>query len=279
MMLLLAALVWLALLALRDEVDRRRDQASAIASAKPAATQEEHRSATASARTTTATSPTLPATGVAQSPADHDRDVASCRLAMEVVRCEQHAMVLETVDRKVREGQRDPTCRDVRSDIPPWKLLLAAARAGHVPSMARFATSQAVRAPGSLSEYDLAAVAAYREHAYEFLKTAAEAGDGDAVLRLSHEMIAGGRGTRAVPHDPLRGLAYAQALLRRANPDYRQKILQDLSNGTWGFRPSPKDWEAVEPLSRTILPAIVQARLEGWTPTRVSEDPAAACDY
>ena len=197
---------------------------------------------------------------------------------MEAVRCERLDLTLQTLKPVLREGQRDPTCRDARTELPPWKLLLDAARRGHVPSMARFAASQAVGPTGSLAEYDLESIAAYRAYGYEFLQKAAASGDGEAILKLSRELIAGGRGTRTVPRDVVRGLAYAQVLLRRADPNVRERIQQGLQNGLDGPPPTHEDWAAAEPLSRTILSPAAEARLEGWMPDQPAETLVASCD-
>jgi len=196
------------------------------------------------------------------------RDAASCRLAMELSRCERARIHLRFVPAAARAWQEDASCNDVRSDAPSWKLLLEAAKRGHVPSMARFGSGAVILRGGSVEEYDLEALAEWRAHAYDFLQRAAAAGEGDAIARLARELAEGGRGTRAVPYDPVRGLAYGLVLMRHAEPTAASRVESNLREGGFGPPPRSEDWKAAEALSRTLVSPAAEARLEGWTPTR-----------
>jgi hypothetical protein len=81
---------------------------------------------------------------------------------------EQRQAKLETLE-QVCEGVRIPT------DLAPWQLLRDAARAGHVPSMLRFAREFPLRSEDVLNH--LEELAAFRDEAPVFLQRAAESGD------------------------------------------------------------------------------------------------------
>jgi hypothetical protein len=122
-------------------------------------------------------------------------------------------------------------------DLKPWRLLLEAARAGHVPSMRRFALNM----PFDSSRYfsDLEPFAAYRDEAPGLLLAAAEAGDPNAALALYSAYSGTGfsQVSRAgiFPLDRTRALAYivslrglgdaeAQKTLRQQEARLRRKL-------------------------------------------------------
>lgn len=203
-------------------------------------------------------------------------DRAACRLAMELLRCTTVARSNLLAAREARAD--DPKCATLPAEVPPWKLLLQAAGHGHVPSMTQFANGNAIGIRSSLALWDVEAVAEYREHAYAFLVRAAEAGDGAAVARLARELLAPGLGTRAVPYDPVRGLAYAKVLARHADGDWRERIEGIILADREPTPISLADRARAEALSRTILPAAAEAKLEQWSPLRESADAGWGCD-
>jgi len=163
-------------------------------------------------------------------------ETAGCRLAMELLRCVQYNRdlrmtgqidalrkrgvlqqaageanaKLSAVQRRIEANA--PVCAGVstESGAEPWRLLLEGARAGHVPSMINFATAPLTYDRNE--EWSADALAAYRTFALPFLTTAAAAGNAAAIEKLGFEYLAPGAGTRAVPFDPVRGLAYLKAL-------------------------------------------------------------------
>jgi hypothetical protein len=103
------------------------------------------------------------------------------------------------------------------TDLKPWRLLRDAARAGHVPSMRRFATSL----PIDRQHYfdDLEALVSFRDESAGFLQRAAEQGDPQAGMALvnvysgENPMLAAGQ----IPQDPRLALAYVLALRGSGN--------------------------------------------------------------
>jgi hypothetical protein len=150
-----------------------------------------------------------------------------------------------------------PVCRGV----PPeelkgaWRVLFAAARDGHLPSMARFATTPQLLGYGARAELDEEALAAYRTYGLRFLEESARAGDIAAIEKLGRESLEPGRGTRAVPYDPVKGIAYLEALAAHAAPAYRDELSRYVENSIAAQGIRAEDVQAGEALAATILPA------------------------
>lgn len=227
------------LVVLRDRTEARTRLAQATS------TRVEPRSV----QSTTAASPSVTPTAssmVSPSPAE---DVDACKAAMAVIEC-----------RTANRG-RSSACA---GGTPPWRTLLDSARRGHVPSMTRFVM---VALPTRYNEdsWDLEAAAAYRDHAFAFLTRAAEAGDGTAVRKLAQEHLSPGFGTRAVPYDRVRGLAYARLLLRLADPNWRSRLDREMMNDV---TVEAEEVARADALAPTLLPPVAMTRLQGWSPAR-----------
>jgi hypothetical protein len=208
---------------------------------------------------------------------------AACRYAMEVTRCAQHARDVESeksmrqflerekgippgkreqIDRLMAE-MRAHIARDapVCSGVPPeerrgaWRVLFAAARDGHVPSMARFATTPQLLGNGAGAELDEEALAAYRTYGLRFLDAAARAGDIAAIEKLGRDSLEPGGGTRAVPYDPVKGIAYLDALAAHAAPAYRDELSRHVENSVTAQGIRAEDVQAAAALAATVLPA------------------------
>lgn len=215
---------------------------------------------------------------------------AACRLAMEIQRCAAHAYDvegLESIKRvpasqlllkgrfaelftsamaqlRAKIGADAPVCEGVpASDVRPWRLLLDAALQGHVPSMARFASRESLRDAKGRGEWDLDAYGAYRAYAFDFLRRAAGEGDAASIERLGVEHLTRGAGTRAIPFDPVRGLAYLRALSARATTEYRKRLEDTAQSLAASARMTPADIAAADTLAATVLPPEVLARLDG----------------
>ena len=198
---------------------------------------------------------------------------AACRLAMEIIRCRRWRLKVESIEtmkreqpdlapewrqraeNRMREIEREtdrerPVCEGVPVSTPaPWRLLLEAARRGHVPSMLRFTEDEVIR--HNRPEWDFEALAAYREHAYAFLLRAAESGEPAAVARLSMEMNMPGVGTRAIPFDPVR--AYAWMRVFAGTAEARLAPAMNEMAAAFRERLSPADVERAEALSATLV--------------------------
>lgn len=210
---------------------------------------------------------------------------AACRLAMEIVRCarwrrevanlvshqrERFAYPPEMrsrVDNHYAELQRRidkerPVCEGLPAQSEsPWRLLLTAARAGHVPSMVQFSGTDVVRSRYNDTEWEFEALAAYREYAFGFLVKGAETGDPRAIQHLAVELVTPGPGTRAIPYDPVRGYAYLKALSGFAE-SWRAKMMEE-QLGSIRARLGPLDQARAEALSFTILSREATQRLRG----------------
>ena len=193
-------------------------------------------------------------------------DIAACRQALVAARCRDRYFQRRFARTNPNSPVPDvsPECRGVDGAAPPWRPLYEAAIHGHVPSMARFADGTLFNLGKTYAEWDLEAMALYRQHGYDFLVRAANAGDAGALRKLAREMVTPGRGEGAIPYDRVRGLAYARLLLRHADPDWNSR----LTNETIGsaFRFTAEEWAKAEILSRELIPAAAEARLEGWNP-------------
>ncbi|HET9652075.1 MAG TPA: hypothetical protein VFP36_07785, partial [Usitatibacter sp.] len=215
---------------------------------------------------------------------------AACRLAMEMQRCAAHEYDVEglasirrtppsqlimkgkfaeffaTALAQLREkvSTEGPVCNAVpATEVRPWRLLLDAALQGHVPSMVKFASGTALREAKGRGEWDLDAFGAYRAYAFDFLRRAAGEGDAAAIERLGIEHLTRGAGTRAIPFDPVRGLAYLKALSLHAAPEYRKQLDEAAQSLSAKARMASADIGAADALAATVLPPEALARLEG----------------
>jgi hypothetical protein len=236
--------------------------------------------------------PNLPLGEIApalRSAAAEGSPAAACRLAMEVLRCRQHRVDLRGIEElrkikdqrgldgetaaRIEQGLREIDDRIARDRAvcqgaaelrdEPWQLLLNAAQGGHVPSMAKFALSSAVRDDKGRGEWNPDALAAYRTFAFPYLTRASESGDVAATEKLGFELMAQGSGTRAIPRDPVRGLAYLKALLAVASAAYRAELSPKIDTAVAYAGVQPPQLAAAEALAKSILPPAFAGNAEG----------------
>ena len=216
-----------------------------------------------------------PASSAGSAPAlSAQAQVASCRRVAIALRCHEHVrnVRLSRGARQLSQPPEDGACAAWVSSPVPWRPVFEAARDGHVPSMVRFADGSLFRPS---VEWDLEAMALYRTHGYEFLRRAAEAGDGTAMTKLAREMVTAGAGEGAIPFDRVRGLAYARLLLRHADPDWQARLTSQMIGSA--FRYTAEEWARAEILSHELVPAGAEARLDGWNPNRNGPDNDYGC--
>jgi hypothetical protein len=103
-----------------------------------------------------------------------------------------------------------------------WRYLLQAARAGHGPSMARFASRRVFSDADPVAALD--GLIAYRNEGPAFLARAAQAGYPEAYEQLAFAYVTGNDLGLGVPHDPVRGVAYYTALMRVATADESARL-------------------------------------------------------
>lgn len=207
------------------------------------------------------------------------QDVAACQRAMATLACTRQRSELYFA----RAGKHhtlptvDAECDALPADAKSWRPVFEAARRGHVPSMARFADGALFRLDRVDSEWDLEAMAFYRDYGHEFLTRAASTGDGGAVQKLATEMMTPGYGPGVVPYDPVRGLAYAKVLLRHAKREWRDHLENRM--GVSLLRFTPLEWARAEAMSREILSPEAELALEGWSPLARDKDAGYGCDF
>jgi hypothetical protein len=222
--------------------------------------------------------------------AAHGNAAAACRLAMEIQRCGALAYQVEglqqikrvpiselllkgkfaesfaraVAEMRTKVDNDTPVCEGMPApEVAPWRLLLDAGLQGHVPSMARFASGSTLREAKGRGEWDLDAYGAYRAYALIFLRRAAEEGDAASIERLGVEHLTPGFGTRAIPYDPVRGLAYLKALSARASSSYRKQLDETADGLAAKARMSSADVAAAATLAATVLPQGALTRLAG----------------
>jgi hypothetical protein len=205
---------------------------------------------------------------------------AGCRLAMELLRCHGYRKDQQILSGRSRmpvdadaerrasmekmyadTRQRVDELREVCDGVAPgseseaWRLLLEAGKSGHVPSMLKFATRQGVMGFGG-DEFDLERFAAYRMYALPFLTDAAATGDPRAFLILGYAYLRPGQGTRAIPHDPVRGLAYLKAAARNLAPSSRAEVTRGIEQAITQEKIGPADQLRAEQLALELEPPL-----------------------
>jgi len=174
---------------------------------------------------------------------------AACRVAFELQRCHEmrtlqasistfrdladkpgigpelarrYAAMADRDQARLLERQRlcegVPTARTQEA----WRYLLQAARAGHGPSMARFASRRVFSDADPVAALD--GLIAFRNEGPGFLARAAQAGYPEAYEQLAFAYVTGLDLGLGVPHDAVRGVAYYTALLRVAAPEEAPRL-------------------------------------------------------
>jgi hypothetical protein len=146
------------------------------------------------------------------------------------------------------------TCAGVtpQPGLEPWRLLLDAARAGHVPSMVRFAAQPPLDRGNFLG--DAEGWAAYGANSVALLQRAADGGDPNAVAYL----YAAYRGRSVMGQlellneDPQRALAYGLLLYELSDEPSRAKLKKN--EATLRAKLSPAAQRAAEQEAAHLLP-------------------------
>jgi hypothetical protein len=162
------------------------------------------------------------------------------------------------------EGQR--RCEGVTTARAQdaWRYLLQAARAGHGPSMARFASRRAFSDADPVAALD--GLIAFRNEGPAFLARAAEAGYPEAYEQLAFAYVTGLDLGLGIPHDALRGVAYYTALMRVATPDETARLQRAvdyaIQNDNLGAGEVARARAMAEPLAGVLLRRNVPATVE-----------------
>lgn len=180
---------------------------------------------------------------------------AQCRLAFELQRCSQAADLRATaryVAGRVRqEGPGTPhgqslaawstrlqgyvdqattACEGFQpeADEQPWRYLLSAALAGHVPSMVSFVFGMTAGLSVQRPVSTLDGWAAYQQYAPQLLQRAVDSGSPEAYSLAAHLSVNPQYGATVVPRDRIQAAAYRMALMSRASPAYRPTLQRDV---------------------------------------------------
>jgi hypothetical protein len=174
---------------------------------------------------------------------------AACRLAFELDRCrtarrlqrsvanyrslaeqpgigselqKRYGATAEREQARLAETQRlcDGVPREEGADA--WRYLLQAARAGHGPSMVRFANRRTLWDEEPMRILD--GLIAFRSEGPALLQQAAEMGYPEAYEQLALSHLSGSNLGLAVPVDRVKGLAYYLALMRTGTPEEVARI-------------------------------------------------------
>jgi hypothetical protein len=169
---------------------------------------------------------------------------AACRLAFELDRChniarmqrgaasfanlatqpgmgpdlaKRYTAVAEREQARVLEVQRLCVAVSKEESGEAWRYLLQAARAGHGPSMARFANRRTLWEEDPIRVLD--GLIAFRAEGPAFLSGAAQMGYPEAYEQLAFAHVNGATLGLDIPVDRVRGLAYYLALMRAGTPE------------------------------------------------------------
>jgi hypothetical protein len=207
---------------------------------------------------------------------------AACRLAFELERCHnarrqqrsvatyrnlaeqpgigteltrRYAAVAEREQARLAEVQK--LCEGVAAEesVDAWRYLLQAARAGHGPSMARFASRRALFDEDPMKILD--GLIAFRSEGPAFLQRAAEMGYAEAYEQLAFGYITGNNLGLEFPVDRLKGLSYYLALTRTGTPEEVARLLRAVDYTVKNDKLSPDELERARamsvPLAATLL--------------------------
>jgi TPR repeat protein len=174
---------------------------------------------------------------------------AACRLAFELDRChtiarvqrgatsfaslagqpglgpelvKRYTAIAEREQSRVLEAQK--LCQGVPREETgeAWRYLLQAARAGHGPSMVRYANRRTLWDEDPIRVLD--GLIAFRAEGPAFLDAAAQMGYPEAYEQLAFALVNGPTMGLDIPADRVRGLAYYLALMRAAAPEEVTRI-------------------------------------------------------
>lgn len=207
---------------------------------------------------------------------------AACRLSFELDRChnitrmqrgaanfanlasqpglgpelvKRYAAVAEREQARVSEVQR--LCVGVPKEeaAEAWRYLLQAARAGHGPSMARYANRRTLWDEDPIRVLD--GLIAFRAEGPAFLQAAAQMGYAEAYEQLAFAQVHGSNIGLDIPVDRVKGLAYYLALMRTGTPEEVARLQRTVDYAMQKENLSQEDLARArtlaEPLAATLL--------------------------
>jgi TPR repeat protein len=142
-----------------------------------------------------------------------------------------------------------------------WRYLLQAARAGHGPSMARFASRRAFSDADPVAALD--GLIAFRNEGPSFLARAAQAGYPEAYEQLGFAYVTGIDLGLGVPHDAIRGIAYYTALMRVATPDEAARLQRAVDYAIQNDNVGAAEVARARAMADTLAAALLRRNVPG----------------
>ncbi len=213
---------------------------------------------------------------------------AACRLAFELQRCHalprEQAQVASLIDgarrpdaspeqvralaiQAERQQARYKAEQKLCEGAPPqelgdgWRYLLQAARAGHGPSMLRYASGETLQGEDPFRILD--GLVAYRTEGLGYLQRAAEMGYPEAYEQLSLAHSTGIDRGLGIPVDAVRGLAYTMALVRVASPGEAGRLQKGVTARIEQGKMSAEDVARAKALSEPLAERLLRRNAPG----------------
>jgi hypothetical protein len=213
---------------------------------------------------------------------------AACRVAFELDRChnvervqrsasnfanlaQQSGLGPELVKRyngmAEREQARAFEARRLCQGVPKeetadaWRYLLQAARAGHGPSMARYANRSTLWDEDPIRVLD--GLIAFRAEGAGFLNAAAQLGYPEAYEQLAFAQINGMSLGLEIPLDRVKGVAYYLALMRTATPEESARLQRAVDYAVQKENLSADDLARARTLAEPLAAALLRRHAPG----------------
>lgn len=167
----------------------------------------------------------------------------------------RYTAIAEREQSRVMDAQR--LCQGVAKEETgeAWRYLLQAARAGHGPSMARYANRRTLWDEDPIRVLD--GLVAFRAEGPGFLQGAAQLGYPEAYEQLAFAQINGMTLGLDIPLDRVKGLAYYIAMMRTGTPEEVARLQRAIDYAMQKENLSQDDLAKArvlaEPLAATLL--------------------------
>ena len=142
-----------------------------------------------------------------------------------------------------------------------WRYLLQAARSGHGPSMARFASRRVFSDADPVAALD--GLIAFRNEGPSFLARAAQSGYPEAYEQLAFAYVTGMDLGLGVPHDAVRGVAYYTALMRVATPDENARLQRAVDYAIQNDNMGPQEVARARAMAEPLAVALLRRNAPG----------------
>jgi hypothetical protein len=158
-----------------------------------------------------------------------------------------------------------------------WRYLLQAARAGHGPSMARFASRREFADEDPIAALD--GLIAFRSEGPAFLARAAQAGYPEAYEQLGFAYVTGIDLGLGVPRDAVRGVAYYTALMRVATAEEATRLQRAVDYAIQNDELAAGDVARARAMAEPLAAALLRRNVPGTVETgRSAGDNGSQCE-